>query len=85
MAALDKDRNGSLSAEEIKGSASALRSLDQDDDGSLNRTEVCPPHGPRRPPGSPPHDVPDGPGRAPGPDGFDGPDGPPRRGPGEDA
>jgi hypothetical protein len=65
MTALDKDGDGTLSADEIKAASQALQALDQDGDGSLSRTELRP----RRPEGPP--------GGGPG---FDGqpPPGPPR-------
>lgn len=47
MAALDTDRDGELSAEEIEGASAALRTLDEDDDGCLKGDEIHP----RRPEG----------------------------------
>jgi len=56
--ALDADRDGELSAEEIEGAAAALKKLDKNDDGKLDRDELRPPHrgpgGPDRHPGPKP-------------------------------
>lgn len=49
IAALDKDRNGELSAEEISAASDALKKLDRDGDGKLTQREFMPP----RPEGSP--------------------------------
>lgn len=62
MDALDKDRNGEISEEEINNATAALKSLDKNSDGKLTDDEIRPP----RPEG--------GPGR----DGERRPDGPPR-------
>ncbi len=40
--ALDKDRDGALSAEEIDNAAAALRTLDANGDGALSRDEMRP-------------------------------------------
>ncbi len=49
LAALDADRNGELSAEEIANSAAALKRLDRNGDGKLSREELgAPPAGPGR-------------------------------------
>jgi len=42
MAALDADRDGELSAEEIANAAEALKTLDADGDGRLSREELRP-------------------------------------------
>ena len=47
MMALDKNRDGELSAEEIRNASEALRRLDKNQDGMLSRDEL-------RPPGPPP-------------------------------
>ena len=43
MVALDRDRDGKLSAEEIRRAPKALRSLDRDGDGTLTERELHPP------------------------------------------
>jgi len=43
MAAIDADRDGEFSAEEIKNAAAALKTLDKNNDGKLDRTELRPP------------------------------------------
>lgn len=43
MAALDADRDGQLSAEEIDNASEALLALDKNDDGALSRDELPPP------------------------------------------
>jgi hypothetical protein len=48
MAALDKDKDGTLSADEINGAKEALMTLDKDSDGKLAGEEVHPK--PPRPP-----------------------------------
>ncbi|WP_166823525.1 EF-hand domain-containing protein [Thalassoroseus pseudoceratinae] len=45
--AIDKDKNGSLSAEEIKNAVAALKTLDKNDDGEISREEMRP-EGPGR-------------------------------------
>lgn len=50
MTALDKDGDGSLSADEIKAATDALKTLDKDKDGTLSPSELRPP----RPNGPPP-------------------------------
>lgn len=45
----DTDRDGTLSAEEIKKASESLAKLDKDGDGKLSREELCPP--PPPPPG----------------------------------
>jgi hypothetical protein len=80
MAALDTDRDGELSPAEIRNAAAALKSLDRNHDGTLDRSELEPRDG-----GGPvdPDGPPDGPPRGdrfggPPPGGPDGPpDGPP--------
>jgi Ca2+-binding EF-hand superfamily protein len=43
MHALDTDKDGELSAEEIANAPAALKTLDKDGDGKLNREELRPP------------------------------------------
>ncbi|MEW4530654.1 hypothetical protein [Maioricimonas sp. JC845] len=45
MEAMDTDKDGELSAEEIANAAVALKSLDKDKDGKLSREELRPPRG----------------------------------------
>lgn len=83
--ALDTDRDGTISATEIKHAAQSLKMLDRDNDGALSREELRPPGMPPggRPPGGPGADgpPPDGPPPdgappfGPPPGGFDGPPG----------
>jgi hypothetical protein len=40
--ALDTDRNGVVSAEEIANASTSLLTLDKDGDGQLSRQELCP-------------------------------------------
>ena len=56
--ALDKDRDGDISAEELKEATASLQTLDANKDGILSREEM-------RPPGPPPGG-PEGEGRPPG-------------------
>ena len=42
LAALDADHDGEISADEIKNSSAALRTLDQNRDGRLTPDEVLP-------------------------------------------
>lgn len=49
LAALDADRNGELSADEMKNAAEALKKLDRDGDGKVTQRELFPP----RPEGAP--------------------------------
>lgn len=49
MAALDADKNGTISAQEIAGASAALGKLDADGDGALSMEELRP----RRPQGGP--------------------------------
>jgi hypothetical protein len=75
MAALDKDKDGSLSADEITAAAESLKTLDKNGDGKLAEDELRPPRPPRGPGG------PEGFGRGPRGDApFDGPP-PGERGP----
>lgn len=58
ITALDADRDGIISAEEIENAPTALLTLDKNKDGELTREELHP-HGPpppggRRPPGGEP-------------------------------
>jgi len=52
IAALDADKNGTLSAEELEGATESLLELDKNEDGELSPQELFP-HGPPPPP--PPH------------------------------
>ncbi len=85
--ALDKDRDGVISAEEIAQAPASLKSLDGDRNGRLTRDEFAPPPPPGRGgPGVRPgrgNDGrgPGGGGPADGPPGFGPPDGPPPFGP----
>ena len=70
--ALDKDRDGDISAEELKEATASLQTLDANKDGILSREEMRPPgpppggpEGEGRPPGPPPGG-PEGEGRPPG-------------------
>ena len=73
MIALDKDRDGRLSAAEIADAPKALKALDRDGDGALGPDELRPPRPPGGPggrgPGGPPPrgGPPGGPGGGPGP------------------
>jgi hypothetical protein len=49
MIALDADKDGELSAEEIANASAALKKLDKNADGILNREELRPQGGPQRP------------------------------------
>jgi Ca2+-binding EF-hand superfamily protein len=40
MTALDADKDGEISAEELEGAVKALKGLDKDGDGKLSRTEL---------------------------------------------
>jgi hypothetical protein len=46
IVALDVNRDGELSAEEIEGAVEALRALDRNGDGKLAGDEIHPPHRP---------------------------------------
>jgi hypothetical protein len=63
IAALDADRDGIISAEEIANAAKALLQLDKNGDGQLTREELQPeggpPRGGGRPPGGAPSDAPE--------------------------
>lgn len=48
IAALDANRDGRISAEEIANAAAALKTLDENGDGSLTLEELRPPRPPRR-------------------------------------
>jgi EF hand len=61
MAALDTDRDGELSPEEIRNAAAALKSLDHNNDGRLDRSELAPDGGRPEGPDGPPPGGPDGP------------------------
>ena len=87
--ALDKDRDGDISAEELKEATASLQTLDANKDGILSREEMRPPgpppggpEGEGRPPGPPPGG-PEGEGRPPGrpPGGPEGEGRPPGRQP----
>jgi EF hand len=60
IAALDADRDGVISAEEIANAANALLQLDKNGDGQLTPDEFHPegrpPRGGGRPPGGPPEE-----------------------------
>jgi len=76
--ALDKNRDGEISADELKEATASLQTLDANKDGALSREEM-------RPPGPPPG-RPEGEGRPPepppgGPEGEGRPPGRPPRGP----
>lgn len=62
IAALDADRDGIISAEEIANAANALLQLDKNGDGQLARDELHPegrsPRGGGRPPGGAPEEPP---------------------------
>ncbi|QTA90648.1 EF-hand domain-containing protein [Desulfonema magnum] len=47
MRALDTDRDGQLSAEEIENATNILKTLDKNGDGILGRDELRPPRGAR--------------------------------------
>jgi hypothetical protein len=49
MAALDKDKDGALSGDEITAAAESLKSLDTNGDGKLAEDELRPPRPPRGP------------------------------------
>lgn len=51
--ALDTDRDGEISAEEIAKASESLKSLDKNDDGKLTEDELRPPRPARRGPGGP--------------------------------
>lgn len=87
VAAIDTDKNGELSAEEIQAAAAALLTLDRNSDGKLTQDELRPQGGPGNGPQGP-----GGPGKfgpPGGPDGFRPPGqgedafGPPQGPPGE--
>lgn len=59
IAALDSDKDGTISAAEIEAAAESLKALDQDGDGSLSQKEIGPPPPPAGP-GRPPQDGPEG-------------------------
>jgi Ca2+-binding EF-hand superfamily protein len=64
LAALDADRDGELSADEISKAADALKKLDRDGDGKLTRAEIAPrPQMPRA--GTPGPGAPGNPGERP--------------------
>ncbi|MDB2686043.1 hypothetical protein N9Y42_02425 [Mariniblastus sp.] len=45
MTALDTDKDGTLSSKEIANAATALKTLDKNEDGVLDATELAPPRG----------------------------------------
>ena len=53
IAALDTDKDGTLSAEELKAAPEALLALDKNGDGELSPQELFPHGPPPPPPGSP--------------------------------
>lgn len=79
VGAIDKDKNGELSAEEIQAAAAALLTLDRNSDGKLTQDELRPQGGPGngpQGPGAPGQFGPPG-----GPEGFGPPGGPGEFGP----
>ncbi len=78
MKVLDRDGDGTLSADEIKAASRALLTLDKDKDGKLSRAELrpSPSEAPPRPDGPPPPPPPDGEDDRPAPPPP--PEGPPR-------
>lgn len=52
--AIDADKNGEISADEIAGAADALKKLDRNGDGKITREEIGPPPQPAGRPGMPP-------------------------------
>jgi hypothetical protein len=52
LAALDKNRDGTISAEEINNAVAALKKIDKDGSGALEPPELIP-HPPVMPPGQP--------------------------------
>lgn len=48
MRVLDIDKDGQLSADEMKNAAEVLKTLDKNGDGALSRDELRPPRPPRR-------------------------------------
>jgi hypothetical protein len=73
IAALDTNKDGTLSAEEITNAPAALKTLDKNADGQLTAEEIRPK--PARP-GKGGADRPDGPPPGDGPEGPEGPGGP---------
>ncbi len=63
MVALDADKDGEISAEEIANAAAALKTLDKNNDGKLSKEELRPAGGPRE--GRPPREGGKGPDGAP--------------------
>ena len=62
IAALDTDKDGTISAEELKAASESLKTLDKNGNGKLDREELRPPQGPPPPPdGEPDGQRPEGP------------------------
>jgi Ca2+-binding EF-hand superfamily protein len=53
IAALDTDKDGTISAEELENAVKSLKTLDKNDDGKLTPDELRPPGGPGGGPGGP--------------------------------
>jgi Ca2+-binding EF-hand superfamily protein len=53
IAALDTDKNGTISAEELEKAVESLKTLDKNNDGKLTPEELRPPGGPGGGPGGP--------------------------------
>jgi len=58
IAALDTDKDGTISAEELKAAPESLKVLDKNGNGALEREEIRPPHGPPPPPDEQPDGMP---------------------------
>lgn len=61
IAALDTDKDGTISAEELKAASESLKTLDKNGNGALDREELRPPHGPPPPDGGQEGKRPEGP------------------------
>jgi hypothetical protein len=58
IAALDTDKDGIISAEELIAAPESLKTLDKNGDGKLDRDELRPPQGPPPPPDGEPEGLP---------------------------